>query len=156
MRVTGPALVLFLAGCGVHTSPSPAAPVAVRAVTAAAPRLVIRRAARELTAEGFVVTATDSSSTLRAEREHPPGEFEGALTCRTGDTPDRAASIAPTMIIDLSVEPRDEGSELVVASRVNAAYLRLSAEPARPADSSDCRSTGVIERRLAQRLTASP
>jgi hypothetical protein len=60
------------------------------------------------------------------------------------------------MIIDLSVEPRDAGSQLVVASHVNAAYLRLSAEPARPADSTDCRSTGVIERRLAERLTASP
>lgn len=156
MRAIGPALVLVLGGCGVHTTPSPVAPVEVRAVTAAPPRLVIRRAARALTAEGFVVTATDSSSTLRAEREHPPGEFEGALTCRTGGTPDRAASIAPTMIIDLSVEPRDKGSELVVASRVNAAYLRLSAEPARPADSTDCRSTGVIERRLAEWLTASP
>lgn len=157
MRAIGPALVLFLAGCVVqHSAPSPAAPVEVRAVTAAAPRLVIRRAARELTAAGFVVTAIDSSSALRAEREHPPGEFEGTLTCRTGDTPDRAASIAPTMIIDLSVEPRDAGSQLVVASHVNAAYLRLSAEPARPADSTDCRSTGVIERRLAERLTASP
>ncbi|HET7188604.1 MAG TPA: hypothetical protein VFI52_10630 [Gemmatimonadaceae bacterium] len=130
--------------------------MAVRALSAAPPRLVIRHAARELAAVGFVVTAIDSTSTLRAEREHPPGEFEGTLTCRTGDTPDRAAMIAPTMIIDLAVLPHDTGSELVVASRVNAAYLRLSSAPTRPMDTSDCQSTGVIEHRLAERLAASP
>ncbi|HEX4934753.1 MAG TPA: hypothetical protein VFV33_16300 [Gemmatimonadaceae bacterium] len=117
-----------------------------------APRLLIRRAATELTAAGFVVTAIDSSSALRAERELPPGEFDGTLTCQSADTRERTAAIAPTMIIDLVVQPRDVGSDLVVASRVNAAYLRLSAEPARPSDSRDCRSTGLIERKLADRL----
>ena len=157
MRIPCPTLALcVLAACGVHTAPAPAAPLPVHALSAAPPRLVIRHAAKELAAAGFVVIAIDSTSTLRAEREHPPGEFEGTLTCRTGDTPDRAATIAPKMIIDLAVHPRDGGSELVVASRVNASYLRLSAAPARPVDGGDCQSTGVIEHRLVERLTASP
>lgn len=157
MRALCPALALLaLAGCGVHTTPAPATPLAVRAVSAAPPRLVIRRAARELTGAGFVVTAIDSNSTLRAEREHPPGEFEGALVCRTADTPLNAVAIAPTMVIDLEVQPRVGGSELMVASRVNATYLRLSAAPARQADSTDCRSTGVIEHRLAERVAVAP
>ena len=148
--------LLAVVGCGLHTAPAPAAPLSVRALSAAPPRLVIRNAVKELAAAGFVVTAIDSASALRAEREHPPGEFEGTLTCRTADTRDRAATILPTMIIDLAVQPHDSGSELVVASRVNAAYLRLSAAPSRPMDGSDCRSTGVIEHRLAERLAASP
>jgi hypothetical protein len=160
MRVARPTLafaVLMVAGgCSVHTTSTPAAALPVRALSAASPRLVIRNAARELAAAGFVVTAIDSAATLRAEREHPPGEFEGMLTCRTADTPDHAASIAPTMIIDLAVQPHGDGSELVVASRVNTAYLRLSAAPSRPTDDRDCRSTGVIEHRLAERLAATP
>ena len=156
MRVRCPALALLaLVGCGVHTSPVSAAPLSVRALSTAPPRLVIQHAARELAAAGFVVTSIDSVSTLRAEREHRPGEFEGTLTCRTADTPYRAATIAPTMIIDVAVQPHDSGSEFVVASRVNAAYLRLSAAPSRPMDASDCRSTGVIEHRLADRLAGS-
>lgn len=157
MRFPRPVLALFaVVGCGPHTAPMPAAPLPVRALSPAPPRLVIRHAVRELAAAGFVVTAIDSASALRAEREHPPGEFEGTLTCRTADTRDRAATILPTMIIDLAVQPHDGGSELVVASRVNAAYLRLSAAPTRPTDGSDCQSTGVIEHRLAERLAASP
>jgi len=160
MRLPGPALALFalfaLAGCAGQAISTPTAPSPVRALSAAPPRTVLRHAARELAAAGFVITAIDSTSTLRAEREHPPGEFAGTLVCRSADTPEHAATIAPTMIIDIAVQSRDAGSELVVASRVNAAYLRLSAAPTRPMDGTDCRSTGVIEHRLVERLASAP
>jgi len=148
------ALVL-LSACRPGASALTTASAPLRARTAAAPRLVLRTAAQELTAAGFLITAIDSSARLRAEREHRPGEFGGALVCRSAATPAARAGVAPTMILDLTVEPRvGGGSELTVASHVHAAYLRLTAEPGRPSSDSDCHSTGVVERHLAATLSA--
>jgi hypothetical protein len=148
------ALPVLMAGClsARSTVAGPAAPV--RLSLEAGPRAVIRSAAQQLTAAGFLVTAIDSSATLRAEREPRPGEFDGLLTCRTAQSPEQRAGLAPKMIIDLAVHPApDIGSVLVVASRVRTSYLRLTAAPAREHSDQDCRSTGVIEQRLVDRLT---
>jgi hypothetical protein len=130
-----------------------APPPPVRVQSVAPPRNVIRAAAQQLTVAGFLVTSIDSSARLRAERAHRPGELDGTLTCRSAASPAARASIAPTLIIDLSAAPRDDGgSDLLMASRVHAFYLRLTAEAGRPANDTDCRSTGVVERELTQAL----
>jgi hypothetical protein len=152
--VSASALLAVTACMAAHQSP-PSAPTAMRGLSTSSPPGVLRTAARELVAAGFVVTQSDSVARLRAEREHPPGELEGRLTCRSGLTPKGRAVIAPTMILDLSVLPRSEGgSELLVASRVSTAYLRLAADPPRRATEDDCRSTGNLERRLLESLAA--
>jgi hypothetical protein len=148
------ALVLVADGCGTANRALDApAPGVVRLQSGAPPRSVIRAAAERLVESGFLVTAIDSSSRLRAEREQRPGELGNTVACRTASTPRGRASVTPTLIIDLAAEPRrDGGSELVLASRVHAFYLRLSADPGRPSSDSDCRSTGFVERRLAEFL----
>jgi hypothetical protein len=147
--------LLVVSACRIRTPPLPTPYAPVRARAGAPPRRVIREAAEQLRTEGFLVIAIDSAAHLRAERELRPGQFEGALTCRTADTPASRASVAPTLIIDLAVQPRgDGGTEVVVASRVIAAYLRLTAEPARRRSDQDCSSTGAVERRLVQSLSA--
>jgi hypothetical protein len=150
-------LPLLVTACAGIRAPAPEAPRPLRAQAAAPPRGVIRAATRELIAAGFLVTQIDTVAGLRAERQQRPGEFEGILTCRTAVTPQARAAVAPSMIIELSVQPRiDGGSEVVVASRVNAAYLRLAPEPPRPPSNEDCRSTGVVERKLVESLASGP
>jgi hypothetical protein len=147
--------LLLAAGACRMGAPAAAPPGPVRVQTSAPPRAVLRTAAERLTAAGFLVTAIDSSARLSAEREHRPGEFEGALVCRSAGSPAARLSVTPTLILDLTVQPRVEGgSELTVASRVHAAYLRLTADPVRPSSDSDCRSTGAVERNLAESLSA--
>jgi hypothetical protein len=144
--------LLVSAACR-HTNIAPASTGTLRVRSVAPPRSVVRTAAQELTAVGFLITAIDSSTRLRAEREHPAGEFDGNLVCRSATTPAGRASVAPTLILELAAVPREGGgSELLVASRVHATYLRLTADPARPSSDSDCRSTGVAERHLAEKL----
>jgi hypothetical protein len=150
--VCASALLAATACMVAHRSPSPA-PSALHGLSASSPPGVLRTAARELVAAGFVVIQSDSVARLRAEREHPPGELEGTLTCRSATTPKGLVTIAPTMILDLSVQPRsDGGSELLLASRVSTAYLRLAGDAPPRATEDDCRSTGSVERRLLESL----
>ena len=145
----------FILAC--HSSrPAPAPTIATLHVTTSAPpREALHVAAEQLTHDGFMIVAVDSAAGLRAEREHRPGELGTSVACRVAENPAVRASLAPTLIINLAAEPRPNGgSELTLESRVRAVYLRLTAEPARPSSDSDCHSTGVVERLLAERLTS--
>jgi hypothetical protein len=154
LGVASSALLLLLSACSpARVEPAPVGPIRVQTTTP--PRSILRTAAQQLAAAGFLITAIDSTARLRAEREHHAGEFEGDLTCRSATTPAGRASVAPTLILDVAVQPRiDGGSELIVASRVHANYLRLTADPPRPSSDSDCRSTGAVEKQLAESLSA--
>lgn len=159
MRLRSPAVlaaaVFAYAACARSHPDDGVAPTLLRLTFGAPARTVIRAAAEQLTAAGFLVTTTDSLSHLRAEREQRPGELDATLTCHAVSNPAVMRSLVPTMIIDLATEPRADGrTDLTMQARVRATYMRLTAEPARPSNFSDCHSSGLLERQLTDLLTA--
>lgn len=148
------AFFAFVACARTHADDD-VAPSLLRLTFGAPPRTVIRAAAEQLTAAGFLVTTTDSLSHLRAEREQRPGELDATLTCHAVSNPAVMRSLVPTMIVDLATEQRPDGrTDLTMEARVRATYMRLTAEPARPSNFSDCRSSGQLERQLTDLLKA--
>lgn len=150
------AVALFAsAACARSHANDDVAPTLLRLTFGAPPRAVIRAAAQQLTAAGYLVTMIDSVSHLRAEREQRPGELDATLTCHAVSNPAVMRSLVPTMILDLATEQRADGrTDLTMEARVRATYMRLTAEPARPSNFSDCRSSGQLERQLTDLLTA--
>ncbi len=148
------AAVLLCGGCHHVRSTGDADPILLRLTLNAPPRMVVRTAAERLNTSGFLVTAIDSVTGLRAEREQRPGELDETMSCQEVVNPAVLRSLVPTMIVDLSARPLPGGrTELSIAARVRAMYMRLTAEPARPANYSDCRSSGELERQLSELLT---
>jgi hypothetical protein len=154
LGIVSTALLVCASACGTHR-PNLAPQIAeLRVKTGAPPRSAIRAAALQLANSGFLIVDIDSVAGLRAEREHESGVLGNTVACRTASVPGLRASITPTLIIEVAAQQRpDGGSELLLASRVHTFYLRLTADPARPSNDSDCRSTGVVERQLAEFLT---
>ena len=154
LGIVSTALLLCGSACGTRRPYLASQTAELRVQTGAPPRSAIRAAAQQLTNSGFLILAIDSSTGLRAEREDESGMLGSTVACRTMSVPGLRAAITPTLVVELAVQTRpDGGSELLLASHVHTYYLRLTADPARPSSDSDCRSTGVVERQLAQFLT---
>lgn len=151
-------LALVVAACH-HTSvasstASDAVPAPLRVHSDVPPRDALRSAADYLGRSGFLVVRMDSTTLLRAEREQRQGELDNTVACTSATAQAARVAVVPTMIIELAALPASAGgSELVVNSHVSAEYLRLGAAPARPRSDRDCRSTGLVERGLVERLS---
>ena len=151
-RLSVAALGILAAGCIARTVLR--APEPVNLHVSDAPRAVIQRAAVALTSAGFRVAQTDSvGSVLGASRRSRPNGNEPFVTCNMPRNSGAAANRETTITIDFSARPASGGTDVTIRSNVRTTYPGFDGTPMQMATSdSDCVSTGLMERRLAESI----
>ena len=151
-RLSIAALGVLAAGC---IEPTARAPEPVSLHVSDAPRDVVQRAAVALTSAGFRVAQTDEvGNDISASRRSSANGNEPFVTCNNVPRDSGAAANRETTImIDFSAKPTGGGSDVTIRSNVRTAYPGFDGTPMQMATSdSDCVSTGLMERRLADSI----
>lgn len=152
--VKTPWLLLGAAVAGCVKAP-PNAPEPLSVHSARTPGEIVPAAVSVLANAGFQVTAADvRTATVEGIRTGSPRELEGIVQC-----PFTAGSIAArealtTLTLRVTAAPSDSGgSNVNIAGTVKTDLSRV---PGQSADSTsfsaECRSSGAIERRIAESL----
>jgi hypothetical protein len=138
-----------------------ASPATARMQAPLSPSAALRAAAGELRRAGFYVTAIDTvGSRLRAESGEDALARERMIECVALPEDARSDALPPTMIVEVAATPGGAGSagragaDLTVVTYVRTSYMRMTSKSRRPDSETECRSNGVVERRLAGLLNA--
>ena len=134
-------------------APTPPAP---SQLTVAKPPVdVVQISSRELTAAGFEITTTDpANGIVVAKRLRTPTAHAGDVACKyqKGSIADKRAE--STLIVTVNARSATGGSEVQISSTVQTDLSNMPPPFKAGVSDSDCASSGVVEKRIADALRA--
>lgn len=139
-------IVTLLSGC----TPAPLqAPAPIEISSNKSPADVVRAASQVLAAQGFEISTADAAGGLLvARRVRSVGEQGPAIHCRFASNSMAGERGESAFQVNVTARPATTGSALSIASTVVMDYSQLPGMYKRPNSSSDCITTGTIEKSL--------
>jgi hypothetical protein len=140
---------ICLSAC-VPPPPQQLAPIAL--LTTKTPEQVVQAAALEFANDGFQITASDApSGIMSATRDRPIREHGADVTCIYGPKTLGAALRAVAFTVNVSAVRTDStGTAVRIVSNLRTHNNGQQGALSVPDNSTDCASSGAIERRIAE------
>lgn len=146
--------VAAVVGCGTTPAPVlPPTPAPIQLTTARAQREVVPLAARQLLASGYEIATSDASGgILVARREKPAKEIGADVVCSYRGGSLLAASRLVAFTVSVNALPGDSTMVQITNSVRSFDKPGQSAMLRLPESTTDCVSSGAVERRIADAL----